>query len=71
MQDVKTQILNIVQEYNSGRPVGYPVLDRKIMQLHPELVKQGLLPALLDELVRDRLLTQVTPSTYTVQSPTS
>ena len=64
MQEVKNRILSIVQEFNSGRPVSYPVIDRKVMQTHPEIVKQGLLPALLDELVRDKFLDQINSSTY-------
>lgn len=67
MEPIKQQLLTLIQTYNQGRAVSYPAIDRKMMLQHPELVKTGQLGAVLDEMVTENLLEQISPSSYQVK----
>lgn len=64
MQSIKQQVLALLTNYNQGHPVGYPVIDRKMMAQHADVVKDGKLGTILDEMVAENLIEQVGPSTY-------
>jgi hypothetical protein len=64
METIKQQVLGVLRDYNQGRPVSYPSLDRKMMAQHPDLVKSGRLGAVLEEMVAESLIKQVGPSSY-------
>lgn len=66
MEAIKQELLVLIGDYNQGRPVSYPAIDRKMMVRHPELVKSGQLGRVLDSMVVEKLLEQVAPSSYQV-----
>ena len=71
MEALKQHLLEFISTHNQGRPVSYPALDRKMMQHYPDLVKAGKLGAVLDEMVAERIVEQVGPSTYQTEAPGS
>ena len=68
MEAIKQELLKLISSYNQGRPVSYPAIDRKMMLHYPELVKTGQLGSVLDNMVLEKLLEQVGPSSYQVPS---
>ncbi len=68
MPTVKQQLFSLIKTYNQGRAVNYPAIDRKMMVQYPELVKAGQLGAILDEMVAEDLLEQLSPSSYQIKN---
>ena len=63
-EQIKSMILDIVQKYNGGKAVSYPVIDRKVMGYSPQYVLDGTLPQIVDDLVEKGMLRKVSASGY-------
>ena len=53
---IDKKILQIIHTYRDGKPVGFPTIDRILLDFDEEFVLNGLLSKKIDELVNNNLI---------------